>query len=251
MRSHINLMARYRALLRRFGPQGWWPIYEFQISDFKFRMIRRPCPKRLTESDRFQICVGAILTQNTAWRNVEQALTNIFSPPPQKKNISLSSEISNLKSMVRGRDRAPWSPAWIAPLRHDRLAHLIRPAGYFNQKAKKLQIFSRWLLEQYDGSLARFFRQPTEQCRTELLSLWGIGPETADSMLLYAGRHPVFVIDAYTKRWLTHTLSNTQCLTLQAYDGCQRFFMDHLPRDARLFNEFHALIVAWGKAKRG
>lgn len=261
----FGLMAEYQKLLRRFGPQGWWPVYRATsckpqaTSRNRIRpeivegrpggaLQRCPCPQRLTELDRFQICVGAILTQNTAWANVERAFANILSPPPVRRGSG------------RGRDAAPWSPEWIASLHRDRLAHLIRPAGYFNQKARKLQIFSRWLLERYGGSLARFFRQPMNVCRTELLSLWGIGPETADSMLLYAGRHPVFIIDAYTKRWFTHTLSNTRCLTLRittlsnpggwTYDEYQRFFMDRLPHDAPLFNEFHALIVAWGKAQR-
>lgn len=219
-------------------------------------LVRLSSPKRLTEADRFQICVGAILTQNTAWTNVERALaslahaaasrqpqatselTKMFSPPPTGRGS------------VRGRGRAPWLPAWIASLRRDRLAHLIRPAGYFNQKAKKLHIFSRWLLREHDGSLAQFFRLSTDDCRLQLLSLWGIGPETADSILLYAGRHPVFVIDAYTKRWLaTQEVSNTECLTLRTYAEYQRFFMDRLPHDAALFSEFHALIVAWGKTR--
>jgi endonuclease-3 related protein len=142
-----------------------------------------------------------------------------------------------------------WSPQWFASLPRPKLASLIRPAGYFNQKAKKLQIFSRWLLREYDGSLAKFFRLSTEDCRLKLLSLWGIGPETADSTLLYAGRHPVFVVDAYTKRWLAE-VSKTRLWTLRTYDEYQQFFMDRLPHDARLFNEFHALIVSWGKARK-
>lgn len=250
----FDLMPEYRKFLRRFGPQGWWPIYRatsYQLQATSQDRIhpelvegrtggvslqRCPCPKRLTESDRFQICVGAILTQNTAWRNVEIALERLLnvSPPPRNGG--------------RGRGGV-WAPEHIASLSHGHLAQFIRPAGYFNQKAKKLQILSRWLLKRYDGSLARFFRQSTAQCRAELLSLWGIGSETADSMLLYAGRHPVFVIDAYTRRWFAE-VAEAKLRPLRTYDEYQRFFMDRLSRDAQIFNEFHALIVAWGKSQR-
>lgn len=255
----FDLMAEYRKFLRRFGPQGWWPVYRAASSQPQatsrtrirpelvegrfgaFAIQRCAYPQRLTEVDRFQICVGAILTQNTAWTNVERAFTDIFSPPPGGRGSA------------RGREHTHWAPKWFTSLSRSKLASLIRPTGYFNQKAKKLQIFSRWLLREYGGSLERFFRLPTHNCRLQLLSLWGIGPETADSMLLYAGRHPVFVVDAYTKRLLAHAVgvSNTQCLTLRTYDEYQRFFMDRLPHDASLFNEFHALIVAWGKAQKG
>ena len=252
-----DLRVQYRRLLRQFGPQGWWPLYEFEISDFKLQMTRKQCPKRLTEAERFQICVGAILTQNTAWTNVEKVFERFhqFSPPPAGSGSPIASGRGSERGIVRstsgsvmGWENASWSPDMIVSLHGDHLARLIRPAGYFNQKAEKLQAFSRWLLDRYGGSLRRFFRQPTDRCRAELLSLWGIGPETADSMLLYAGRHPAFVIDAYTKRWLEkQKLSNTKCST---YDDYQRFFMDRLPHDAALFNEFHALIVACGKANR-
>ncbi|MBI4434744.1 hypothetical protein HY635_02920 [Candidatus Uhrbacteria bacterium] len=260
MSSQPNLLHEYEKLLRQFGPQGWWPVYRLEgravrrevthnpISRLRPQtpdLMRCPCPKRLTESDRFQICVGAILTQNTAWTNVEKVFERFqqFSPPLAGRGSDLSFRSSRRAKEERG--RVLWTPRTIASLRHHHLAQLIRPAGYFNQKARKLRIFSRWLLDRYDGSLAQFFRQPTDVCRAELLSLWGIGPETADSMLLYAGRHPVFVIDAYTKRWLVaQKLSNTKCWT---YDECRRFFMDRLPHNTQLFNEFHALLVVWGK----
>lgn len=263
----VNLLKAYRALLRQFGPQGWWPVYR-TTSRQPRRYDRDPdmrssgpiegrpggalqrftCPKRLTESDRFQICIGAILTQNTAWRNVEIALGQLLnvSPPPRNGGSgSDSSREARRAKWERGRG-GPLTSEHIVSLPCRRLASLIRPAGYFNQKAQKLQIFSRWLLKRYDGSLARFFRQPTDVCRMELLSLWGIGQETADSMLLYAGRHSVFVVDAYTKRWLAK-VAEAKLRPLWTYDEYQRFFMDRLPHDAQLFNEFHALIVAWGK----
>lgn len=144
----------YRALYRAWGAQHWWPA-----------------------ETRFEVIVGAYLTQNTAWNNVELALANL-----RTKNV-LSVE------GVRG-----------VPLR--RLERLIRPSGYFRQKAKRLKTFVAFLDKTCGGSLDQLFARPTDQLREELLSLNGVGPETADSILLYAGNHPVFVVDAYTRRIL-------------------------------------------------
>lgn len=144
----------YRAMLRRWGPQSWWPAHS-----------------------RFEVIVGAYLTQNTNWSNVEKAIANL------KRAGTLT---------VKGvRDIHIW-----------KLEELVRPSGYFRQKARRLKSFVEFLDKQYEGSLDRMFAQPTETLRAELLSLNGIGPETADSILLYAGSHPVFVVDAYTRRIL-------------------------------------------------
>jgi endonuclease-3 related protein len=125
-----------------------------------------------------------------------------------------------------------------------RLARLIRPSGYFRQKAKKLKAFVGFLRRQYGGSLARMFRMPTAELREQLLAVHGIGPETADSILLYAGGHPVFVVDAYTHRILgRHELTDGK----PDYAAVQAFFHANLPTDTALFNEFHALIVNVGK----
>jgi endonuclease-3 related protein len=125
-----------------------------------------------------------------------------------------------------------------------RLARLIRSSGYFRQKAKKLKAFTRFIQENYAGSLARMFRVPTEILREQLLAVHGIGPETADSILLYAGNHPVFVVDAYTRRILErHSLASPRF----KYDQIRALFEQNLPRDPQLFNEFHALIVRTGK----
>jgi endonuclease III related protein len=144
----------YRALYRAWGAQHWWPA-----------------------ETRFEVIVGAYLTQNTAWNNVELALANLRS----EKVLS-----------VEG----------IRKVSLAKLERLIRPSGYFRQKAKRLKTFVAFLDKAYRGSLDQFFSQPTSQLREELLSLNGVGPETADSILLYAGNHPVFVVDAYTRRVL-------------------------------------------------
>jgi endonuclease-3 related protein len=144
----------YTALSRAWGAQHWWPA-----------------------ETEFEVIVGAYLTQNTAWTNVERALANL--------------RRANLLSLEG-----------IRAVRLSRLQRLIRPSGYFRQKAARLKTFVAFLDDKYEGSLAKLFSQPTEKLREELLSLNGIGPETADSILLYAGNHPVFVVDAYTRRIL-------------------------------------------------
>jgi len=153
VRKH-QIRTYYHALLNAWGPQHWWPA-----------------------QSRFEVILGAYLTQNTAWTNVEKALTNL-------RSAHLLSE-----SGIRRASLAE-------------LERLIRPAGYFRQKAKRLKIFVAFLDQQYQGSLTKLFAQPAEKLREELLNLHGVGPETADSILLYAGNHPVFVVDAYTRRIL-------------------------------------------------
>ena len=193
----MDLAALYQRLYWHLGPQGWWPV------------------QKRGRDHRFEIMVGAILTQNTAWTNVEKALANL-------------------------RLSAAMNPKQIIKMPSKRLAALIRPAGYFNQKAKKLKIFSHWLVK--SGGLRSLKSLPTSQLRTKLLSLWGIGPETADSILLYAFERPVFVVDAYTRR-----LCSAAGIDAGDYGSCQRYFESRLPRSRKLFNEYHALIVAWGK----
>jgi endonuclease-3 related protein len=153
-RKENEVLQYYRVLYRVWGPQHWWPA-----------------------ETQFEVIVGAYLTQNTAWTNVELALANL------RKAGVLS--VEGIRKVSR-----------------PRLERLIRPSGYFRQKAARLKTFVRFLDENYGGSLDRFFSQPTEKLREELLTLNGVGPETADSILLYAGNHPVFVVDAYTRRIL-------------------------------------------------
>ena len=194
--SSATLQKIYQKLLHTFGPQHWWP-----------------------GETPFEVIVGAILTQNTAWTNAAVAIENL------KKAGVLSPE--GLKRVSVGR-----------------LARLIRSSGYFNQKAQRLKIFVRYLYESYQGDLEKMRRIPLARLRAELLQVPGIGPETADSILLYAFGKPVFVVDAYTRR----TLARHSFIAWDAsYQQIQQLFMERLPRKPSLFNEYHALLVALGK----
>jgi len=219
-----EILEYYRSLLARFGPQNWWPA-----------------------QSRFEVIVGAYLTQNTNWSNVEKAMANLRSA--RALGLNAMGELSLRK-----------------------LEALIRPSGYFRQKAKNLKSFVAFLDKKYSGSLDRMFSQPREKLRAELLELNGIGPETADSILLYAGNHPVFVVDAYTRRilerhglitartgyeeirlLLENTLSNAEAgsLLVQQPGADPRHPISRMSRAARSelaqhYNEFHALIVRIG-----
>lgn len=189
-------MEMYRLLLRHFGPQDWWP-----------------------GETALEVMVGAVLTQNTNWSNVEKAISNL------KKN--------HLMSLMA-----------LSTLSLPELAESIRPAGYFNVKAGRLKNLVRFVFERYDGSLPRLLNEETRALRENLLGVKGIGPETADSILLYAAKRPVFVVDAYTYRILNrHAMADDQV----EYHELQAYFLDHLPPNASLFNEFHALLVRTGK----
>ncbi len=167
----------------------------------------------------FEVIVGAILTQNAAWVNVRRAIGNL-----QRARML--------------------SPVALERVPAGKLARLIRSSGYFRQKTKKLKAFVRFLRKDFGGSLARMFRTPTAELRERLLAVHGIGPETADSILLYAGNHPVFVVDAYTKRILQrHGLAGEKT----GYEQMRQLFEANLPRDAKLYNEYHALLVNVGK----
>jgi endonuclease-3 related protein len=168
---------------------------------------------------RFEIIVGAILVQNTSWTNVARAIENL-------------------------RRAKLLTPRAIESVPAPRLARLIRSSGYFRQKTNKLKNFVRFLRRDYQGSLAKMFRAPAATLRDQLLSVHGIGPETADSILLYAGNHSVFVVDAYTRRMLErHGLVSARF----SYEDVRELFERNLPPDATLYNEFHALIVHTGK----
>jgi endonuclease III related protein len=224
MKSPSEPVRYYAALSARWGPQNWWPA-----------------------DSRLEVIVGAYLTQNTNWSNVEKAIANL--------RLARALSLQALRGI---------------PLRE--LEKLIRPSGYFRQKAKKLKTFIRFLDKHYSGSLVRMLAQPTNKLRQELLALHGVGPETADSILLYAGNHSVFVVDAYTRRVLErHGLitkktkyEEARALLEQALTGAaakelafERHGSD--PRHpvsrmsqamrsdlAQHFNELHALIVRVG-----
>ncbi len=184
----------FELLYAGFGAQKWWPA-----------------------RSRFEVMVGAILTQNTSWKNVEKAVANLEAA----------------KCLT---------PRALAACPLPRLRRLIKPSGYYNQKAVYLKEMARYLVKHYDGDLRKFFSQPTCALKHEVLSWKGVGPETRDSVLLYAGGKPVFVVDAYTQR-----LARRYPLPGETYAQLQEFFESSLPRDAALYNELHALIVELAK----
>lgn len=191
------LLAYQRAMLTALGPSRWWP-----------------------GETPFEIAIGAILTQNTNWSNVEKA-------------------IANLKAADR------LDPASMSALTPAHLEELIRPAGFFRVKARRIGHFLAFLQQACDLELERLSAWSLPALRSRLLDVSGIGPETADSILLYALGFPVFVVDAYTLRIMSrHGLVPTNA----RYPELQAYFMDVLPADPALFNEFHALIVRTAKA---
>jgi len=182
-----NLLRIYSILLEHFGKQHWWPT--------------------LSKNKKLEICIGAILTQNTAWKNVEKALHNLIN-----KNLL------NLEALNK--------------INQKKLESLIRSAGYYKQKAKKIK------------ALVKFLTSEKKPSRKNLLAIYGVGKETADSILLYAFNKPVFVVDAYTRRIFSRLGMLDENLS---YDEIQEFFENNLPRDTELFKEYHALIVELGK----
>lgn len=196
MQQAISPSRTFHKLYNYFGPQHWWPA-------------KTP----------FEVMIGAILTQNTNWGNVERAIANL-------------------------RAAEVLTPQRIYSTTLQRLRRLIRPAGFYNQKARRLKAFSRFLIDRYGESIAKMRREETTKLRGELLALDGIGPETADSILLYALGKPVFVIDAYTRRVFSrHGFLSEK----HGYSDWQEFFEGSLPRDVSLYNEYHALIVKLAK----
>jgi endonuclease III related protein len=191
-----SLNSYYAAMLAAHGPQHWWP-----------------------GRTRFEVIVGAILTQNTSWSNVKRAIDSL-----RREHLLTVWSIDSIPSA--------------------RLERIIRPSGYFRQKTRTLKAFVRFLRTEYAGLLTQMFRTPTLTLRRQLLAVRGIGPETADCILLYAGKQPLFVVDAYARRILErhgHTNSKAK------YEEIRAIFERSIPADAAVYNEFHALIVRTGK----
>ena len=196
MSSKNNLLRIYRALDSYFGDLQWWPAEE-----------------------PFEVIVGAILTQNTNWKNVERAIQNL------KKEGCLV-------------------PKKLYRARLGRIEAMIKPSGYYKVKARRLKKFLEFLFNEYGGQVESMFAEDWRKLRKKLLTVNGIGEETADSILLYAGHKPAFVIDQYTRRIFTrHGLIEGK----ENYDEIQRLIMNHLPMDVPLYNQYHALIVNTGK----
>lgn len=186
----------FLTLYKAFGPQHWWPA-----------------------ESPFEVIIGAILTQNTAWVNVEKALANL-------------------------KEAGIFNPQALYQTDLETLSLLIRPAGYFNQKARKINNFLDFFFSTYGGELSRMWHESLESLREKLLKVPGIGQETADSILLYAGGKRIFVVDAYTRR----VVKRHQLVEAKAnYAEVQQLFMENLPRNTELYNEFHALLVRLGK----
>jgi len=191
-----ELMGFYRTLLACYGPQEWWP-----------------------GETAFEVMVGAVLTQNTNWNNVERAIANL-----REGDLLTASALDGIS--------------------HEALAGRIKPAGYFNIKARRLKNLVRWFCEAYGGQIEQLAEVPQDRLREELLSVNGIGKETADSILLYALGKPTFVVDAYTYRILVRH----GCLGAESsYEEVQEYCQSVLPEDRELYNECHALIVRVGK----
>jgi endonuclease-3 related protein len=190
------LSEAYRRLFEAFGPQHWWP-----------------------GQSPFEVMVGAVLTQNTSWRNVERAIRNL-------------------------READLLEPRALYDVPVEELEELIRPAGYFRVKARRLRSLVEFVVEQYGGSLEAMFRTDLAELRRQLLDVHGIGPETADSILLYAGGLPSFVVDAYTHR----VFARHGWISFDAdYYEIQEYVESGLPRDVQRYNEFHGLLVRLGK----
>jgi endonuclease-3 related protein len=195
MSTADTLQLMYARMLAQLGPQHWWPA-----------------------ETPFEVMVGAILTQNTNWSNVERAIDNL-----KRAGLLSLTALSDLPVAL--------------------LAHYIRPAGYYNIKAGRLKNLLDHISRHFGDDLQAFFDQPLPVFRDQLLAIKGIGPETADSILLYAANLPIFVVDAYTHRiLLRHQLIDEDC----DYRMIQEWFMDHLPCETGLYNEFHALLVKVG-----
>ncbi len=191
-----SLMEIYNLLLSSFGPQNWWPA-----------------------ETELEMMVGAVLTQNTSWNNVEKAILNL-----KEKSLLSIQNLSQIPSSL--------------------LAEYIRPSGYYNLKAKRLKNLINCIVNKYNGDITTLFSLDTETIREELLMVKGIGLETADSIVLYGAERPLFVVDTYTHRIVTrHGLIEEEA----GYNDLQSFFMDNLSHDVDLFKEFHALIVKTGK----
>jgi endonuclease-3 related protein len=190
------------------------------LTDIYRRLLDGFGPQHWWPADEpFEVIVGAILTQSAAWGNVEKAIANL-------------------------KEAEVLSPSRLRRLQLPRLARLVRPCGYYNAKALKLKSLAFWLGNHYHDDLDRLFAVNTDDLRQQLLSVHGIGQETADSILLYAAGKPVFVVDAYTRRILGRIGLVPE---KDSYAGYQAFFMEHLPPDAGVFNEYHALLVRLGK----
>lgn len=204
--DNAKFLQIYNSLLQRYDmPEKTWTIWR---------------KKNKTSRDREEIALGAILAQATNWRNAETALENL-----KKQN----------KCLIQGVYK-------IGKKNIKKLEKIVKPSGFYKQKAERIFLFSKFIIENY-GSLTNFLKQGTQESREQLLKISGIGPETADSILLYSGDKMIFVIDEYTRRFVKkYQISNKF-----SYDELQKLFQKNLPKDIGIYQNFHALIVSHGK----
>ena len=205
-----NVRGLYQKLLKQYGKQGWWPVIKGLKSHYHPGDYATPN----SPEERFQIAIGAILAQNTTWKNAETALINLYKAGLlNKEKLTAASEFE--------------------------IANHIRPSGYYNQKTRKIKEFVKHCPSMNNGT-------SLEDLRESLLSIRGLGPETADSIILYAYKKPIFVVDTYTRRFCSaHDLPVSG-----DYDDYREYFESNLRNDHRVFNEFHALIVKWGQENK-
>jgi endonuclease-3 related protein len=211
----------YAKLLKEYGPQGWWPLSGKPRNTRCEKGKGLHMPKHhngppLNDMDRFEIMIGAILTQNTAWTNVEKAIEQLG------------------KNKLIDPDR-------IIKTDKQKIAKLIRSAGYYNQKSERLKMIAGFVKQ---NSMKKLLAKKTEKLREMLLSLNGVGPETADSMVLYAFGKPTFVIDAYTRRIFSRL---GICNKDAPYESLRQMFMKNVKKDVAVYKEYHALIVEHAK----
>ncbi len=217
------LIELYNSLFDLYGPQYWWPA-----------------------NSQWEVCVGAILTQNTNWKNVEKAIINLRNADllpnrgegEDQKFLTTTAKFANSHRSTYPKKLLSKDVEEIAPL--------IRPSGYFNMKSERLHSIAKWWLKNSENIINSTPLPDIHSLRDSLLSVNGVGPETADTIILYAFNLPVFVIDTYTKRVCNKYLNTPIDID---YSELQKIFMDNLPNNATMFNEFHALIVQHAKQK--
>jgi len=210
MEEKTKIKEIYGVLYRAYGKQGWWPT----TPKGKIKPEYVDSKRNLTEKEIFEICIGAILTQNTSWKNAEKSIIQLNKNKLMQKQKLMKSEDNSILK-------------------------LIRSSGYYNQKTRTIRNFLEFAGKK---SLKKYFKKDVDWIRKSLLDIKGIGKETADSILLYAANKPIFVIDAYTKR-----IFNRLGFKQNTYDELQNLFHSGLKKDTKTFNEYHALLVEFGK----
>jgi endonuclease-3 related protein len=209
----MALMRVFNSLLNHYGPQGWWPLQDYSKPENPGGYHPADYSLPETPSQRYEIILGSILTQNTTWKNVQGIIRTLY--------------INGLLDVGK-----------IIDIPYKELTQMIKPSGYFNQKAKKIKVISQFF------SVSNYLKEGKYPERDKLLELWGVGPETADSILLYAFKKPYFVVDAYTKRILSRL---GYILQDESYKEVQDFVSEKLNQSTELYNEFHALFVMHAK----